>query len=399
MQDPEGGLWDLQSTGTIGSNFFNYALVFNCTVTKESVHVEAHHDPQVIQSWLVQRLLRQFEFLLQRLNSAESSQDTLQDLSLLNPADQEVIAEWNSRPVNVINKCIHNAISQDQGILRPNAIAIDAWDAGKMTYRDLDERATRLASKLVSLGVQPQTFVPICFDKSGWTIVAMLAIMKAGAAFVPLDFESPLLRLREIVGDVDAELILCTPKYEELCQSIPCKTLVVDQEATERHPGRLYTLPYVNSDSPAYVIFTSGSTGKPKGAVINHCSWVSSSSAFAPAMGICETSRVLQFASYTFDACLIEILSTLMLGGTVCVPDQESRTNDLPGVINRFNVNWATLTPSVVRTMQPSQVPQLKALVLVGEAMSQQDLLTWADRVMLGNGYGMSSISIPEIFC
>jgi amino acid adenylation domain-containing protein/non-ribosomal peptide synthase protein (TIGR01720 family) len=393
MKDPEGGLWDLQSTGTIGTNFFNYALIFNCTVTKDSVHIEAHHDPQVIQGWLVQRLLQQFGFLLKFLNSPQSAQHTLNDMELLNPSDLEVLAAWNGRPVNTINKCIHNVIYQEQCILRPAAIAIDAWDAGTMTYRELDERASCLASKLVSLGVKPRDFVPICFDKSGWTIVAMLAIMKAGAAFVPLDFESPLLRLREIVGDVKAELILCAPQYEKLCQSIPCKTLAIAREATEKQPGRLYTLPYVQSDAPAYVIFTSGSTGKPKGAVINHSSWVSSSTAFAPAMGISESSRVLQFASYTFDACLIEILSTLMLGGTVCVPDQASRTNDLPGVINKFQVNWATLTPSVVRTMQPSQVPQLKALVLIGEAMSQQDLLTWADRVMLGNGYGPTECS------
>jgi amino acid adenylation domain-containing protein/non-ribosomal peptide synthase protein (TIGR01720 family) len=393
MKDPEGGLWDLQSTGTIGTNFFNYALIFNCTVSKDSVHIEAHHDPQVIQGWLVQRLLQQFDFLLKRLSSTECSEQTLNDLELLNPADREVIASWNSRPVNVINKCIHNVIYQEQCILRPTATAIDAWDTGAMSYKDLDDRATQLASKLLSAGVQPQTFVPICFDKSGWTIVAMLGIMKAGAAFVPLDFESPLLRLREIVSDVDAKLILCASKYEELCESIPCETLVVDRDATDHQPGQLKPLPYVQSDAPAYVIFTSGSTGKPKGAVINHAAWVSSSSAFAPAMGISESSRVLQFASYTFDACLIEILSTLMLGGTVCVPDQASRTNDLPGVINKFNVNWATLTPSVVRTMQPSQVPQLKALVLVGEAMSQQDLLTWADRVMLGNGYGPTECS------
>jgi amino acid adenylation domain-containing protein len=393
MQDPEGGLWDLQSTGTIGTNFFNYALIFNVTVNKDNVHIEAHYDPQVIHGWLVQRLLQQFDYLMKYLASPPSAQQTLNDMELLNQADLEVLSAWNNSPVNTINKCIHNVIYQEHVILRPSAIAMDSWDAGTMTYRELDERATRLASRLVSLGVEPRDFVPICFDKSGWTIVAMLAIMKAGAAFVPLDFESPLLRLREIVGDVKAELILCAPQYEKLCQSIPCKTLAVDREATEKQPGRLYTLPYVQSDQPAYVIFTSGSTGKPKGAVIQHSSWVSSSTQFAPAMGISESSRVLQFASYTFDACLIEILSTLMLGGTVCVPDQASRTNDLPGVINRFNVNWATLTPSVVRTMQPSQVPNLQALVLVGEAMSQQDLLTWADRVMLGNGYGPTECS------
>ncbi|KAF2873546.1 nonribosomal peptide synthase [Massariosphaeria phaeospora] len=393
MKDPEGGLWDLQSTGTMGTNFFNYALIFNCMVEKNSVQIEVHYDNQIIQTWLVQRLLKQFDFILTRFNAPEFADQALGEFVLLNEEDQEVISAWNDRPVNVINKCVHNVIFQDQVILRPSAIALEAWDTDTMTYRELDERATRLAFQLVSLGVKPQTFVPLCFDKSGWTIVSMLAVLKAGAAFVPLDFEAPILRLREIVSDVDAKLILCAPQYEELCQSIPCKTLAIDRDTTERQPGRLFTLPHVPSDTPAYVIFTSGSTGKPKGAVINHTSWVSSSSAFAPVMGISEASRVLQFASYTFDACLIEILSTLMLGGTICVPDQASRTNDLPGVINRLNINWATLTPSVVRTMQPSQVPQLKALVLVGEAMSQQDLSTWADRVMLGNGYGPTECS------
>ncbi|KAF2707683.1 acetyl-CoA synthetase-like protein [Pleomassaria siparia CBS 279.74] len=393
MKDPEGGLWDLQSTGTVGTNFFNYSLICNCTVVKDAVLIEAHYDANVIETWLAQRLLVQFDFILNQFNDIGLAQETLNDLPLLNHADEAVISTWNSRPINVINKCIHNIIFQDQAILRPSASALDAWDTNTLSYRELDERSTGLASRLISLGVKPQTFVPICFDKSGWTIVSMLAIMKAGAAFVPLDFEAPILRLREIVGDVDAELILCSPHLEELCRSIPCRTLAVDRDATERQPGRFYTLPYVQSDSPAYVIFTSGSTGKPKGAVINHCSWVSSSTAFAPIMGISESSRVLQFASYTFDACLIEIFSTLMLGGTICVPDQRSRLSALPEVINEMNVNWATLTPSVVRTMQPYQIPKLKTLILVGEAMSQQDLLTWADRVMLGNGYGPTECS------
>ena len=393
MQEPEGGLWDLQGTGTIGTNFFNYPLILNCTVSNDGVNMEAHYDAKVISTWLVEQMLEEFDYILQRFNSTEEHQTTLGDFTLLNSSDERHLVSINSHPARTINKCIHNVIFQEQVILRPQAIALDAWDTKTMTYRELDERVTRLASRLIAEGVKPQTFVPLCFDKSGWTIVAMLAVMKAGAAFVPLDFESPILRLREICSDVDAKLILCSPKYVELCRSIPCKTLAVDRDTTERQPGRLYTLPYVNSEMPAYVIFTSGSTGKPKGALINHHSFVSSSSEFAPAMGIHNSSRVLQFSSYTFDACLIEILSTLMQGGCICVPDQASRTNDLVGIINNFNVNWVCLTPSVVRTIQPSQIPQVKTLVLVGEAMSQQDLITWADRVTLVNGYGPTECS------
>jgi amino acid adenylation domain-containing protein len=393
MKDPEGGLWNLQSTGAVGTNFFNYGLIFNCSVDKSGIEVEAHYDGQMIQPWLVQRLLEQFGFLIDLLNGEASLQRVLGDVSMLNPADEDVISSWNSRPVNVVDRCIHDSVSQSQVILRPTSIAIDSWDTGNMSYREFDERTTRLAARLISLGVAPGSYVPICFEKSGWTIVAMFAIMKCGAAFVPLDFEAPLLRLREITDSVKAKIILCGPQHEALCGSIPCKAFVVDRQATENHSDHAHSLPMVHSDTTAYVLFTSGSTGKPKGAVISHRAFSSASAAFAPAFGISETSRVLQFSSYTFDACLIEIFSTLIMGGTVCVPDQSSRTNDLAGVINKLRVNLACLTPSVVRMIQPSQVPSVKTLLLVGEAMSQQDLLTWADRVVLYNGYGPTECS------
>ncbi|KAJ4299243.1 hypothetical protein N0V90_004487 [Kalmusia sp. IMI 367209] len=394
MKDPEGGLWDLQSTGTVGTNFFNYGLVFNCTVDGTGIDVEAHYDGRMIQTWLVQRLLQQFEFLLRLFNTEESLSCALSDLEILNPKDRDLISSWNSRPVNIVDKCIHEVISQNPVVLRPTSIAVDSWDTGEISYKELDERSTRLASRLISLGVSPQSYVPLCFEKSGWTIVAMLAIMKCGAAFVPLDFEAPVLRLREIVGDVKANLILCAPQYDELCRSIPCQTLIVNRETTEIQAEHSRPLPSVRSDKPAYVLFTSGSTRKPKGAVIKHSSFVSASAAFAPAFGFSEASRVLQFSSYTFDVSLMEIFSTLTTGGTVCVPDQSSRTNDLAGVISGLKVNLASLTPSVVRMIHPSQVPELKTLILAGEAMSQQDLLTWADRVTLCNGYGPTECSV-----
>ena len=386
--DADSPLWNMESANTIGTDFFSYAFVFNCKVDAGGVHVEALFDDRVVERWLAQRIVQQFDFIMSQFNAAGNITKTLDELDLLNSADRSLLGSWNSKPVEIINRCIHRVIAEDQTAVQPEAPAIDAWDTGVMSYHELDERATTLAQQLLLLGVKPKQFVPLCFDKSGWTIVAILAVLKAGAAFVPLDFEAPVLRLREIVNDVEAEFMLCAPQYEQLCQSIPCATLVVDRTTTEKNQACSQRLPQVPGESPAYAFYTSGSTGKPKGAVINHHHFVTSSSAFSPGWKISKSSRVLQFASYTFDACLIEIFSTLMCGGTICVPDQASRTNDLVGVINKFNVNWATLTPSVVRMILPSQVPRLETLVLVGEAMSQQDLLTWADKVTLGNGYG-----------
>ncbi|KAF2846109.1 nonribosomal peptide synthase-like protein [Plenodomus tracheiphilus IPT5] len=388
LADADSDLWKMESANTIGTDFFSYALIFNCKVATDSVHVEALYDNRVVEPWLLERLVQQFEYLLRRFNSPVTLDQKLADVSFLNSADTELIKTWNGEPVEIVHRCIHDVIKEDQTAMQPGAVAIDAWDTGVMTYKELDDRATALAHRLLSMGVKSQQFVPMCFDKSGWTIVAILAILKAGAAFVPLDFEAPILRLRELVDDIGADLLLCAPQLEQLCQSIPCNTHVVDRIATEPYLSSHQSLPEVDSESRAYVFYTSGSTGKPKGAEIRHYQWTTSSSAFSPGWDINRSSRVLQFASYTFDACLIEIFSTLMCGGTVCVPDQAARTNDLVGVINKFNVNWATLTPSVVRMMQPSQVPDLKTLVLVGEAMSQHDLATWSHKVRLGNGYG-----------
>jgi amino acid adenylation domain-containing protein len=394
LQDVESDLWSMQSTGTLGTNFFSYALVFNCTVEKDNISVEVLYDSHVTETRYIERLLKQFDFIINCFSSSDYLGRTLSDIELVNPADMDTISKWNSTPIPTIHRCIHSVIAEGPTISRPTATAIDAWDTGAMSYRELDERSTCLASRLVALGVKPQSFVPLCFDKSGWTIVAILAVLKAGAAFVPLDFEAPVLRLRELAAGVNAQWILCATKYQELCSSMGCSVLAIDRDATESRQGSTQPLPQGRSDSVAYVFYTSGSTGKPKGAVINHSCFVSSSNGYAPTWGLSESSRVLQFTSYVFDVCLIELFSTLMCGGTVCVPDQDSRTNDLVGVINRLKVNFATLTPSVVRMIQPSQVPDLKTVVLAGEAMSQQDLLTWADRVTLGNGYGPTECSV-----
>jgi len=101
-----------------------------------------------------------------------------------------------------------------------------------------------------------------------------------------------------------------------------------------------------------------------------------------------STSRVLQFASYTFDASLLEILTTLTIGGTVCVPSDEDRLNNIARVINEKRVTWTLLTPSFVQLIQPSEIPTLRTLVLGGEAMDQGHISTWADKLELINAYG-----------
>jgi amino acid adenylation domain-containing protein/non-ribosomal peptide synthase protein (TIGR01720 family) len=393
-----GGFWDLQSSGTVGTNFYSYPLTMSCQIGDGKVDLEAHYDQTVISIWQVEAILRQFEFVLESLISPENMDQTLGEMELLNLNDYTAIKVWNSEPGKKVNKCVHQLIEQ-QVLEQPDfTVAVDSWDA-KFTYRELDELSTRLALQLVKQKVQ-STLIPLCFEKSAWTVVAMLAILKSGAAFVPLDPTAPVTRLREIIADINADKILCSSKYQALCSAMVPETFIVDRNTIDQlPPSRLFrhrwdALPSCDPNAPAYVIFTSGTTGRPKGTVIQHYAFCSGAAAHAPALRMHPSSRVLQFASYTFDASLLEILTTLTIGACVCVPSDDERLNDVTKAINELSVTWTLLTPSFIQVIQPSQVPTLRTLVLGGEAMSQTHISTWADKVELINAYGPSECAV-----
>jgi non-ribosomal peptide synthetase component F len=123
--------------------------------------------------------------------------------------------------------------------------------------------------------------------------------------------------------------------------------------------------------------------------MIEHGAYCSGAKDHGPAMGMSSQSRVLQFAAHVFDASLVEILTTLMLGAVVCIPTEDQRLNDITSCIRQLRVNWAVLTPSFIGFIEPVDVPELKTLVLAGEAMSESHVIKWS-HIRLVNGYGPS---------
>ena len=391
-KDSSDGFWDMQNNEMAGTNFYTYPLMLSINVSNEKVEVDAHYDEEILPTWQMERLLHHFEFIMARLNSGKGDLESLGEMDLLSPKDQETIASWNSDSCQVVDKCIHHIIQEQAFTLKDTTPAICSWDTS-FTYRQLDEVATRLASHLIKIGVRHETIVPLCFEKSAWTIVSMLAILKAGGAFVPLNPTDPEARLRDIVNDVKANVVLCSTKYNKLCATIVDQAVSVDAYTLSLLSSQTRDLPIVPTNSAAYIIFTSGTTGKPKGTLIEHAAFSTSGIAHGNVMQM-QSARVLQFASYTFDASVMEILTTLMLGGCVCVPSDETRLNSVATVINEMDVNWTLLTPSFVQVLNPSEVPRLQTLVLGGEAMSQGHISTWGQHVRLMNAYGPSECAI-----
>ena len=308
---------------------------------------------------------------------------------VLNDHHRNQIRKWNSQsPSEPLECCVHT-LFRLQCMMQPDAQAICAWD-GSFSYHELGIYSSSVQAKLIEHIAGRGSIVPILFEKSKWAVVAMLSVLKAGAAFVVLDPSYPNERLQDICDDVEASTILCSPGMTEVCRVN--RAIVIDDSVLQWEKSR--QLSPVASRDIAYVAYTSGSTGKPKGVLIEHGSFCTNAIAGRKPHNLDHRSRVLQFASYAFDVSVHESLTPLMLGGCVCIPSELERVNNLREAVARLQVNWAELTPSVARLLQPQDVPGIKTLVLGGESITAGDIAKWQDHVRLLCAYGPAECTV-----
>lgn len=314
-------------------------------------------------------------------------------LDICSKHDYEILFEhWNkSGPSKRLETRIQDMIFNHREYA-PTHVAISAWD-GELSYGELDSLSSSLATYLVTIhGVRSEVLVPLCFEKSKWTVIAMLGVIKAGGGYVFLDPSYPRIRMETIYKDVDATIILAGTQTAEIARSLTENVIVVDEESSGAWKIKEIktNCPDVGPRNVLYAAFTSGSTGKPKGIMVEHGAFCTRAVTNGAELGLTKQSRVLQFASYAFDVSHRDILFTLIHNGTICIPSETDRMNNLERFINLHNVNWASLTPSVAGLIDPEQVRCLKTLVLAGEAMSMIHRSTWAEKVRLMNAYGPS---------
>ncbi|KEQ78403.1 amino acid adenylation, partial [Aureobasidium pullulans EXF-150] len=314
-------------------------------------------------------------------------------LEMLSSQDLETIWGWNSLVPPSIHGNVHGAIEINVQ-KTPWAPAVCAWD-GQFTYEDIWELSDRLFHRLAQYGCEPGQIVPICFEKTKWTIVAILAVLKTGAAFVLLDPSLPRSRLRLITEKISASVLLSSLQTASLGKSLLENTIILDPTVllgAELGPNCISSGSH--QCDRLYVSFTSGSSGNPKGVVITHANYCAAMWYRIKALSLGPHSRVFNFASYGFDVGIEDMLATLMAGGCVCVPSEDERMNDILGAINRLEANSADLTPSMMHLLSPEAVPSLRVLKLAGESLTSANVLKWADRTTLFNAYGPTECTV-----
>ncbi|KAH7112490.1 hypothetical protein B0J11DRAFT_597847 [Dendryphion nanum] len=367
-------------------DFTTHALMLQCALGSAGIHIVATFDSRILEGWIVRKILKQFDFVVQQLAKA-SPRDKLMSIETLPEEDRQEIWERNHNLPPSIEHCLHDLFAFQAGT-RPAAPAICAWN-GELTYLEVDRLSDKIVDQLLEQGIQAEEVIPLFFEKSVWTAVAMLAVLKSGGTLVLLDPAQGSSRLRTIVKQTNARMILSSEHNVEQCVQFQCHILTVgphlyNQKEMCPRPAR----PQVDPSSAAYLVFTSGSTGIPKAVVTPHASLSSAIHYQSQHLGLGEDTRLFDFASYSFDLAVYNALATFAVGGCLCVPSEDDRKGNLAATMAQMKVTVTDLTPSVARLIDPYLVPTLKTLMLAGEALGIEDVVRWSNRVQLINIYG-----------
>ncbi|HYH19580.1 MAG TPA: amino acid adenylation domain-containing protein [Azospirillum sp.] len=267
-----------------------------------------------------------------------------------------------------------------------------------LTYAELNASANRLARRLTALGVGPERRVAIGMEPSLARLVAVLAVLKAGGAYVPLDPAFPRELLHELVDDCGAVVVLADAALAPtLAGCAAAHLLILDEGLTEAAGLPDDDLPDAAApEHAAYLIYTSGSTGRRKGVLVAHRSLRLLVEAQVDAFRIREGGRVLQFASFSFDASVSEIFTALLAGATLCMAPREALlpSAGMVRLLERWRIDTVTLPPSVLARLPDGGLPDLRTLVVAGEACPADLAARWAPGRRFLNAYGPTETTV-----
>jgi amino acid adenylation domain-containing protein len=282
------------------------------------VYAQSRFDPAMIESML--------EHLSTALEGATSNpQKPVREQPLLTEAEtRRILVEWNdTRREFPLEHCVHELFAE-QAARAPYAIAVEAAES-RLTYRELDERANQLAHYLQRSRVAPGALVGLCLPRTPELIIALLGILKAGAAYLPLDANHPPERLEHILRDAGVSALIATETLALRLRRVAGRMIPIEGDRKEiaressSNPGV-----GVGAEDSAYVIYTSGSTGQPKGILVPHRAVTNHTLALVEYYRISPADRRLQFVSISSDALIADVFPPLVSGATIVLrPDSE----------------------------------------------------------------------------
>ncbi len=378
-----------------------YDLTLTMMDAGEKMAGSLEYNTDLFDKETIERMLNHFRIILEAMTA--DSETEIASVSLLSPSEtQQLLIDWNkTEEAFPDNKLVHE-LFEEIAEKQPHAPALTykkdaASEADELTYRQLNEKANQTARYLIQNGAGPEQVVGICMERSVNMAAAMLAVLKSGSAYVPVDPSYPQDRIEYMVKDSGIKLILTQDSLKTQLNSQPAVLISMDgdKQKIEQESRSNPAVP-MHPENLAYVIYTSGSTGKPKGTLLHHrgaCSLVHlQQKAFNTGPG----SRILQFASLSFDAATWEFLMTLLSGSAFVLTSAQTITagQELVNLLADQKITTITLPPSVLAVLPETELPDLKTIITAGEAVSAELVNTWMNGRRFFNAYGPTETTV-----
>ncbi|SFX77609.1 non-ribosomal peptide synthetase [Streptomyces atratus] len=339
--------------------------------------MELEYATELFTEATVRRIAHHFRALATAMGSG--ARRPLSRLPMLDrPERERLLHGWNPPRTPVEPECAHEAFAA-QAARTPEAVAVTG-DGEQLSYAELAVRADALARRLVAAGTRLESPVAVVLDRSTASVTALLAVLRAGGVFAPLDLAQPAERLAAMLDELRPSAVLTDAKALSRLGELPAPAVLVDApnqappvELSPGDPGRL-----------AYVVHTSGSTGRPKAVMITHEAFTHHARVMAARLGYRSDDRVLFLAPPHFDPALEQMLAPLLLGATVVVGDPGPVSPaELPALITRTGVTQLAVVPHLYRevaaavTHRGVRPTTLRNVVVAGDVVTLEDARRW----------------------
>ncbi|KAI6002334.1 hypothetical protein F5J12DRAFT_914026 [Pisolithus orientalis] len=329
---------------------------FLLTVHPRSGHVILRFDNHLCTKDAARQFLDAYISLVETLG--RDPHVTVRDISVVTESERErLVKELSSSSVVAVRESLLHRLVEEQAKKTPHLTAVEFEDES-FTYSELNSTANRISRTLIQQGVRHGDVIALCFDRGISQILSVLAVLRAGATFVPLDPNNPTLRKELMVEECGAKVLLTTSNHSRVFQkSLASKVLIVyiDDTIYRKRLTKLsaddFDVEGLTPNSLAYIMFTSGSTGKPKGVMIEHRSistLVQNSSVYGFQQGL----RVVSSLAYTFDPFVVDVFGSLSHGATLVTGRKELVLGDIPQAIRSLRINVLHVTPSILAIAQ-----------------------------------------------
>ena len=364
-------------------------------VADASCEIVLDYDRAQVAGLNADRLARHVESHLTALLAAPEQR--FDRIPIGDEAEQRrVLVEWNTTPGAPPSAECFPSLFRQSVERSPDAIALTHGDQS-WSYRELDRWTDRLADHLVEQGAQPESVVGVLMDNSLLAVATIVGVLKSGAAYLPLDPANPPARLAYMLADAGVSWVVTRATWRSMVPDKPALTTIeLDSLNLEGESPAKATARELLPAHLAYIIYTSGTTGEPKGVMVPHVNWTRVATWVAQNFDYGADSRVLLFSSLGFDVSAEVVGATLLTGGTlVC----SSRLDMHPGpTLTRLladqAINHISISPSALAVCPVADLPDLRTIVLGGEACPPGLARKWKQTAQLINGYGPTETTI-----